>query len=592
MTSTTDTQSHIQGSPSFPQLAASLHQSSKQAIDRALADLQANKGSWVSLGPAHRIEILDEILPRLEALGGRWVASSLEAKSVRPGTFAEGEEWAILSAVFTLMHRLRRTLVSILTAPDQELPHEPSVLPNGGAIVRVFPQTRLEGLLFRGVTGEVWLSPVGSPLDLVPPHASDSNASTSPGGVTLVLGAGNVGAIPPADMLNKLFLEDQVVALKVNPVNAYLGPLIEDGFSPLVRRGYLRVIYGGTAEGQYLCNHEMVDAIHMTGSDKTFDSIVFGDGSEANARKRANRPVNRKPISAELGCVSPVIVVPGPWSDHELREQAIQVATWLGSNAGFNCLTPRVLIQHREWKLRNAFLDAIAQVLARVETRAAYYPGADRIHSTFVHDHPQSLQIGHPLPGHLPWTLIPDLDPNSTQDSCFKSEAFCSILGETSLSAPDPAAFLDRVVPFANEVLWGNLSASILVHPRTLQDRGTLGALERAINDLHYGTIGVNFFAGYAYLFMLTPWGAYPGNSLSDIQSGLGYVNNVKLLRNPLKTVYRGSFKKLDPLTVVSSRGHTFGRQLARFQASPRLSLLPGMLSTAIMESIKPGPAA
>jgi len=94
VTSTTDTQSHIQGSPSFPQLAASLHQSSKQAIDRALADLQANKGSWVSLGPAHRIEILDEILPRLEALGGRWVASSLEAKSVRPGTFAEGEEWA------------------------------------------------------------------------------------------------------------------------------------------------------------------------------------------------------------------------------------------------------------------------------------------------------------------------------------------------------------------------------------------------------------------------------------------------------------------------------------------------------------------
>jgi hypothetical protein len=111
-------------------------------------------------------------------------------------------------------------------------------------------------------------------------------------------------------------------------------------------------------------------------------------------------------------------------------------------------------------------------------------------------------------------------------------------------------------------------------------------ALEKATTQLRYGTIGINCFAGYAYLFMLTPWGAYPGNALSDIQSGTGHVNNVMMLRRPNKVVYRGLFRKFDPLTVVSTCAHQFGRQLAHFQAHPTFSKLPKIFWTAIRESL------
>jgi len=47
-------------------------------------------------------------------------------------------------------------------------------------------------------------------------------------GITnLVLGAGNASSLPVNDSLCKLFVENRVVILKLNPVNSYLGPLIE-----------------------------------------------------------------------------------------------------------------------------------------------------------------------------------------------------------------------------------------------------------------------------------------------------------------------------------------------------------------------------
>jgi len=47
----------------------------------------------------------------------------------------------------------------------------------------------------------------------------------------VVLGAGNVSSIGPMDTLYKLFAEGQVVILKMNPVNEYLGPFIDEAFA-------------------------------------------------------------------------------------------------------------------------------------------------------------------------------------------------------------------------------------------------------------------------------------------------------------------------------------------------------------------------
>jgi len=47
------------------------------------------------------------------------------------------------------------------------------------------------------------------------------------GGVSLVLGAGNQASVVAGDILFKLIHEDEVVIVKTNPVNEYVGKHLE-----------------------------------------------------------------------------------------------------------------------------------------------------------------------------------------------------------------------------------------------------------------------------------------------------------------------------------------------------------------------------
>ena len=44
--------------------------------------------------------------------------------------------------------------------------------------------------------------------------------------------------------------------------------------------------------------------------------------------------------------------------------------------------------------------------------------------------------------------------------------------------------------------------------------------------DLRYGTVSVNHWAAVGYGLVITPWGAFPGHTRPDIQSGTGSVHN------------------------------------------------------------------
>jgi acyl-CoA reductase-like NAD-dependent aldehyde dehydrogenase len=47
-------------------------------------------------------------------------------------------------------------------------------------------------------------------------------------------------------------------------------------YAPLVEAGYVEVVYGGTKEGAFLTNHDIVKSIHLTGSTATYDAVVWG----------------------------------------------------------------------------------------------------------------------------------------------------------------------------------------------------------------------------------------------------------------------------------------------------------------------------
>jgi acyl-CoA reductase-like NAD-dependent aldehyde dehydrogenase len=383
------------------------------------------------------------------------------------------------------------------------------------------------------------------------------------------------------DILYKLFVEKRVVLLKTNPVNAYLGPLIAESFRALVEPGFLRVVYGGAAEGAYLCYHPGVDEIHITGSDKTFDAILFGSGPEGAQRKAEGRPLLTKRVTGELGNVSPVIVVPGPWSAGDLAYHAEHLVTTLTNNAGFNCLTTRVVVQHATWAQRDQLLHQMRGLLAQVPPRTAFYPGAHERHRAFVAAHPEAEQFGAPTDEQLPWTLIAGVDPGNEDEICFTTEAFCGLFAETALDAASVPEYIDRAVEFANERLWGTLNTTIIVHPGSLKDAAVAAALERAIANLRYGTVAVNYWAAAGFAFAATTWGAFPGQSLADIQSGKGVVHNTLMFSYPQKSVVRAPFRITPTPAWFVTRGRV-GRKvfqkMTEFQASPSPWKIPGIM--------------
>jgi acyl-CoA reductase-like NAD-dependent aldehyde dehydrogenase len=575
-----------QGAPQFPTVSGSMPPSTRDEMDAAIETLQAHKDEWVAFSVRERIVLIDRLITDFAAIVSRWVDASIQAKGIAEDSLCAGEEWAAGAwPVLKNLRQLRQALVDIEADGHPKIPGSVSTRPDGQVVAQVFPKTIYDRLFFERTRAEIWMEPGVTVEDLPQTQAVAYRDKQHNGKVALVLGAGNVASIGPLDVFYKLFVEDQVVLFKANPVNGYLGPLMDEAFRVLVDLDFLRVVYGGTVEGSYLCNHQKVDEIHITGSDKTFDAIVFGTGQDGVRRKADREPLLMKRVTGELGNVSPVIVVPGPWKPADLAYQAEHIDTMLTNNAGFNCNATRVIIQHASWSQRDQLLQEMRRLLTRIPPRVAYYPGASERHQTFVAEHPEAERIGISTEQQLPWTLIAGVNPGSIDDICFTTEAFCSLFAETALEAGNVPEYIDRAVAFANQHLWGSLNATIIVHPTSLKDRDTAAAVERAVANLRYGTIGINIWAGAGFTFGTTTWGAFPGHELHNIQSGVGVVHNTLMFSRPQKSVLWGPFRGMLTPPWFVTRGKIARKlfpKLVAFEAAPTPLKVPGIMVAAL----------
>lgn len=555
-------------------------------MNKAARTLSENKQAWVVLPIQEKIELLRRIMRDLRSNAQRWVAAGMEAKGIDASSLASVEEWA-LSPYFIMVElgQLLRSLRDIERTGHPRIPGPVITRPDDQVVAQVFPQRAYDRLFYGGVTAEIWMQPGVSADSLSSTQATQYRKDKGSGKVVLVLGAGNVGSIGPLDVLSKLFVENQVVLYKANPINAYLGPLFEEAFRALIDKGFLRIVYGGPEEGAYLCNHSDIDEVHITGSDKSFDAIVFGTGLDREARKSKNQPLLKKKVTGELGNVSPVIVVPGPWSESDIAYQGELIVSSLTNNAGFNCNATRVVIQHAGWDQRKALVDHVKRLLAKIPPRNAYYPGAMQRYQTFLSAHPEAERFGAAREDQLPWTFVPSLDPTNANDICFTTEAFCGLLGETALPANSVVEFIERAVSFANNTLWGTLNATILVHPSSLKDPAVSEALDRAVAKLRYGSIGINIWAGLAFIFGVTTWGGYPGSPQNDTQSGTGFVHNTLMFDQPQKSVLRAPFRMKPIPPWFATRGQavkTLFRKLVSFEAAPSPLKIPSIMLSAM----------
>jgi acyl-CoA reductase-like NAD-dependent aldehyde dehydrogenase len=572
----------VAGSPQFAAQDGLSPQDLSDAKD-LIGQLALSKRTWSGTTCRQRIDLLDQTIRSLARVADRWVAASCRAKGHAPGTSASGEEWLAGPCIVARNLRLlRQSLQDIQKYGEPKLPGKVRARSGGGLVAPVFPTGLFDRLLFTGFSAEVWMDPEVS-LEQLPKTMAVAYKESRPASICLVLCAGNVSSIGPMDALYKIFVENQVVLLKMNPVNDYLTPILEKALEPLIEAGTLRIVNGGIAMARYLCSSDGIDSIHITGSDKTHDAIVFGAGAEGVRRKQQRQPINSRPITSELGNVSPVIVVPGPWRPGDLRFQAENVASMLINNAGFNCNSARVLITHRQWDQQAEFMDQLERTFARVPTRKAYYPGAALRHEAFTKGREGVVTIGDSTADTLPWTLIRDVDTDDLDEMCYRAESFCSVLAESRLAASSVASFIQHAVEFANDRIWGTLNATLIVHPATCRDSTNRKSVEDAIAKLRYGTVAINHWAGLNFGLGSTTWGAYPGHSADDIQSGKGVVHNTYMFDRSQKTVLRGPFRPfLKPVWFATHRRvHALGPALFQFECAPSWFTLPSVAINA-----------
>ncbi len=569
---------------SAPAETAAVHRTHMTELDTAVVELRSRRAAWLAVSVSARIAILDELMGGVYRSAERWTAACLAEEGLDPRTPASAEE-TLVGPYLTLrnLRLLRRSLVDIERYGAPRIPGGTRTLPDARVAARVMPADRFDLLMYRGATAEVWMQPGVSREELASTQAL-AYRSPDDGGVCLVLGAGNVSSIAPLDAVYRLFVHNRVVILKTHPTLAFMGPILEEAFGALIRGGFLRIVAGDAAEGAHLVHHPGVDEVHITGSARTYEAIVFGGGADGLARKQRDEPIMTKPFSAELGNLTPIIVVPGRWSEAGIGVQADNVASMLTNNAGFNCTAARVIVTPAGWRLRQRFLGAVRARLAATPVRSAFYPGAHERFDAFVGAHPAAELYGERTDDKLPWALISDLDPARRDDVCFTTEAFCSVMGEAPIQSESVPDYLERAVAFVNESLWGTLNATLIVDPRAALDPQVGPAVERAVADLRYGTVGVNHWSGIGYALGVTPWGAYQGHQRTDIQSGVGVVHNTLMFSRSEKTVLRGPFyPRPKPIWFASHRtAHRVARRMVDFERSPSLLRVAGMLPLAL----------
>ncbi|HYO41631.1 MAG TPA: hypothetical protein VES19_00400, partial [Candidatus Limnocylindrales bacterium] len=236
-------------------------------LDEAVAELRAAAEAWVRTSPKRKLALLEEVMRATLPLINEWTRLGSLHEVLDPTGQDAAEETIVGPYILLRGLRLHRDAVaSIIRDGTPRIPGGARVLANGRVAARVMPHDLLDRVAYLRMHADVWMEP-GVTLDELPQTMATAWRTPPPGRVCLVLGAGNASSIGPLDAIHKLFVEQQVVILKLHPVMAHLADVQARALAPLVREGVLRIVHGDAAQGTHLVHHPGVDTLHITGSD-------------------------------------------------------------------------------------------------------------------------------------------------------------------------------------------------------------------------------------------------------------------------------------------------------------------------------------
>lgn len=546
---------------------------SKIDIDRNISKLRVNSSEFLNIDKITLITLLNQTIENIKAISYYWATLASEKKGILNKS-KEGEEW--IGGPFACIYAIQYFIDSLQNEDGLNI----SNFDDSKKSYKVFPTKTIEKLLFPFLEGEVRFGKNLSFEQINEFRGFANRFKNNKSKITLILGAGNVSSIPVLDALFHMIAYKSVIYMKLNPVNDYLLPIFTQVFEPFISRGYMIITEGDMEASKYLSQHEGFHHTHLTGSNFTYENIVYGKILNDKERSVKTLPkVNKKPITTELGNVTPIIVHPGNWSRSEIKHQAKKIVTAKLNNSGFNCIAAQVIVLPKDWKHTQKLKDDILFYLKKVGDTTSYYPGAsenlDQLLETENYEQINNLSCNTPF-------LVSDLD---LEKEYANKEVWSTALYFKEIPYTSNENFCSNSIEYVNNELWGNLGVTVLI--KNHKKKTNQSILNDYVENLKYGTVAINEWSALGFVIPTLPWGGYPGNKDNDIQSGQGYVHNSLLFESPQKGVVYSRFR-LSPIIdppwfVTNKKAHRIFKNLTYYQATKsKINLVKLIFSTLI----------
>tara|TARA_B100000424_G_scaffold270993_1_gene272031 strand:- start:390 stop:2036 length:1647 start_codon:yes stop_codon:yes gene_type:complete len=514
----------------------------KLDIDRFISTLRTKSKEFNSISNVQLASMLEETISNIKEVSYFWATICSDNKGTTK-TPAEGEEW--LGGPFASVLATQYYIKSLIN--DDDLVE--GNFNNSENSYKVFPNNFIERITFPFINAKVYFNKSMSFDDINKFRGFSKRYDIEPS-ITLVLGAGNFSSIPYLDVLYHLITRRSVILLKLNPVNDYLKPVFEKVFKNFIERGYIIVTNGNINESKYMATHPGINHIHLTGSDKTYEDIVYGRELTGNERSiKTLSKINPKPITSELGNVTPIIIHPGKWSTSDIKYQARKIVTGKLNNNGFNCIAAQVVVLPDGWGHTETLIKYVKYYMNKAKDRKAYYPDSierlTKLEKDKSYERVNSLSCTTP---HLTREI-------KAYNKYELDEVWSSTIYFRKIAYSNAEDYVKKSIDYCNNELWGNLGVSVII--KNHNNKFNKHITNSYIENLKYGTIAINEWAAIGYIIPQLPWGGFPGNKDNDIQSGQSVVHNSMLFESPLKGIVETKFRisrLIDPPWFITNR--------------------------------------
>ena len=495
-------------------------------LAKSLETLAAGAARHATADPAVRTQLALATARTVAAAVPAWVEAAIQIKRAQGAVHeaaARAEELATGPLVtLRLLLLTARALTDIAATGRPRLARPPRIAHRASGSdltsvveVDVLPARGLfDAAIFPGYKATVRCANPGSLDTFLETWQEECATRPRGGGVALVLGAGNVTGLSVADAISQIFEHGRAALVKLHPVHEPLTAVLQKAVAPLVDAGLVAFVAGDAAVASAGIAADTVNHVHLTGGAAAFAAVAAS---------------TTKPITCELGNVTPWFVVPGRYTPAQLRCQADTIAASIANNTSFNCIATKLIVTCRRWDQRGELIGLIRERLASLPPRPAWYPGAVALWEEI------SGRVA-PGDGTLPWVFRDGLRADADA-AWITREWFGPVAGELSLEAADVEDYCSRATALARS-LPGSLAASVTV-PEYLSTRAAARA-ELLLEHLPFGIVARNCWSALAYSMAGVQWGGYPGGTRADPKSGIGFVHDPLLLPLVHNSIIRG----------------------------------------------------